>query len=147
MKKVVLRSFAILSVVGLYGCGSATQNVRVADVSAQIPQDKAIVVLHRTPTYYGAARGVDIYDNGKLIGDIRRDTKLIWERDPSTTMCLNIDHPLEKYLVNPLIAMVLDHDKPNCFKVQPGKVNKYEFDYTKGLIFTEEEWINLQEQE
>lgn len=131
----------------LVGCGSATQNVRVADVNAPIPLGKSIVELHRTPNFYGGGRGLDIYDNGKLIGDIRNDTKLIWERDSNNVMCLNTEQTFEKYIVNPLLTMLLDPQEPNCFRVIDGQLNQYKYDYVKGLVFTQEEYVKLLKKE
>ncbi|MDG4812288.1 hypothetical protein P8629_04650 [Hydrogenovibrio sp. 3SP14C1] len=146
MKKIIIMCFALLSISALYGC-SATQNVRVADVNAKIPDGKAIVVLYRESSMVGGLRGANIYDNGKLIGDIKSGTKLVWERDANKIMCLNKEQTLEKYMGNPLLTAMIDSsEKPNCFKTVAGKVNQFQYDYLKGMFFTKEQWEKLQEE-
>jgi hypothetical protein len=147
MKKNYFGLVATVIVATVSGC-SSNQKMPIANVEAEIAPNRAVIELHRTHGYLGAVRGVDVYDNGKLVGEIANDSKLIWEREADTKMCLNREQssPVD-LLVNPLIIMLSDPNKPDCFKVDPGKVNKFKFDYMKGLFFTQQSWEQLMEKE
>ena len=146
MKKLYLSALVILTTLGLTGCGTATQNVKVADVSAPIAASKAIIELHRPSSPFGMVRGIDVYDNGKLIGTIKNDTKLVWEREASK-MCLTRGKQWEQYAFINLASMLEDPTNPNCFKVKEGQVNRFKFDYLKGMFFSEDDWNALIDKE
>jgi hypothetical protein len=131
-----LTSLILIAVIS--GCASVTQHVPIADITAPIPSGKAIIELHRTSSMIGGARGADIYDNKVLIGDIGNGTKLIWERDSNSYMCLSIDQSLPLFLVNPLLILALEGPKhPDCFKIEEGKVNKFIYNYPAGTFHYE----------
>jgi hypothetical protein len=63
-------------------------------------------------------------------------------------MCLSKEQTLEKYMMNPLITIMLEPDeKPNCFRIKAGQVNRFKFDYVKGIMLTDSEWFKSQEKE
>lgn len=134
----------------LVGCGGAQQNVRVADTNSPIASDRAIVELHRTKSFVGAARTIKIMDNGNLIGRLGNDSKLIWERSADEIMCINNEQweqTYMKYIANPVISMLAGPAEPNCFKLEPGVVNKFKLLYVRGLIVSESDWLAIQKED
>lgn len=125
-------------IVVLSGCSSVTQYVPVANTTATIPPEKAIIVLHRTSSIIGAARSPAIYDNQTLIGDIGNGTELIWERN-TDYMCLSIGLFTDKltFLVNPVLLALEGPKHPDCFKVEGGKVNRFTYSLSDGQFHYE----------
>jgi hypothetical protein len=136
--KYIGLSLAIVLGLGFSGCG-ASQKVPVPDVNKVIAKDKAIIEVHRTSSFYGAARAVDIYDNGILIGSLDSDSKLLWERGVDKILCFSItqDSALTATWLDPFFDRKRD---PSCFEVKAGTVNKFKYNYSTAFFVPEEEF-------
>jgi hypothetical protein len=133
MKKTLIILF-IAANAALVGCTSTSvQHVSKPDLSVPIPEDKAVVELHRPSSMVGAVRGADIYDNNMLIGNLKNGSSLLWGRGDGTLMCLSVEQFLEKAMGS-MILLVQETKNPNCLKVEAGKVNKVEFNYIRGTF-------------
>ena len=145
---IVQRIYSLfLTCFFLVGCSSTPQNNDNVDLASPIPEGKARIQLYRTSSIVGAIRSVDIYDNDQLIGDIDNNSNLIWDRDADKIMCLSDmqwDRKFDKYIVNPLITVMMEPDHPNCFIVEAGKLNNIFFIYVGAKFLGEEEWLESQ---
>lgn len=106
--------------------------------------NKAIIELHRTSGFVGAAVGTHIYDNETKIGILNNDTKLTWERDSNSIMCLSRDKfgdDILDYLVNPMLTAALEPAHPDCFNIEAGKINKFKLIFSEARFINEKTWL------
>ncbi len=120
--------------VVLTGCGSTVQYVEEPDTNATIPEGKAIVQLYRVSSIVGAARGSDIYDGELLIGDIKSDGKLTWERDANRLLCIGVKTFNDTLLNFSLVGAFAESKHPHCFEMKESMVNLIEFDFPNGTF-------------
>jgi hypothetical protein len=123
-----LLTLAVLA-IALSGCATGSlQSLPAPDLEKVIDSDKAVIKLHRESSMIGMAYRWEMYDNQTHIGDIANDDYLVWERDANTVMCISLEKfLLEKtvFIVSTIIEEMLS--KPDCYRVEGGKVNEFEY--------------------
>lgn len=123
-------SLALMLIIGLAGCGSSIQHVKVPDIHKPINNDESIIQLKRVDHFMGAARKPDVVANDKFIGEIANDDELVWSTKANTFECISLDHGSN--LLDILATGIKLDSTPfayKCFFTKPKEILSLNFDF------------------
>ena len=78
-----LRSLALLFILALAGCAAVDKESTPATPDRPLP-GKALVIFYRPGRYVGWARGLEVTDGDKIIGDLSNGSYFVYQAAPGS---------------------------------------------------------------
>jgi len=128
--EVLMRYTVFLSILIVFtGCAITCQNVPLANIN-NLQEGNALITVNRVSNLLGAARSVEVTDNGVIIGKVSSGKSLSWQR-PAGKMRLELVESFGAVLYPTPINITVEAGKEYNFEIFVNKDKYSSFDLKK----------------